>query len=245
MQIAKAVSGPSGTQARALLVDLPDHGRSPWSGSFSFEGYAAQLADTLSAAAPGERWTLVGHSLGGKTAMVAALQHAELIERLCIVDIAPKSYGDLHRFRGYIEGMQRMPLSQLASRADADEWYAREVEPDPGVRAFLLQNLRREGDHWRWQANVELLAAVSRQVRVLEEAGLVCRSADPDDGRVVRLDLTPDGRVTAERLHHIGARHLEQALATWSEDERARLATALTRLVDDLVATPLPRPTGP
>ena len=53
MQIAKAVSGPSGTQARALLVDLPDHGRSPWSGAFSFEGYAAQLADTLSAAAPG------------------------------------------------------------------------------------------------------------------------------------------------------------------------------------------------
>lgn len=163
MQIAKAVSGPSGTQARALLVDLPDHGRSPWSGSFSFEGYAAQLADTLSAAAPGERWTLVGHSLGGKTAMVAALQHAELIERLCIVDIAPKSYGDLHRFRGYIEGMQRMPLSQLASRADADEWYAREVEPDPGVRAFLLQNLRREGDHWRWQANVELFAADAAQ----------------------------------------------------------------------------------
>ena len=112
----------------------------------------------------------------------------------------------------------------------------------------LLRALRRSGQvpaaALAAAAGMDL-AAVSRQVRVLEEAGLVCRSADPDDGRVVRLDLTPDGRVTAERLHHIGARHLEQALATWSEDERARLATALTRLVDDLVATPLPRPTGP
>ena len=116
MQIAKAVSGPSGTQARALLVDLPDHGRSPWSGAPSPSRGMPRNSPTPSARRPRERWTLVGHSLGGKTAMVAALQHAELIERLCIVDIAPKSYGDLHRFRGYIEGMQRMPLSQLASR---------------------------------------------------------------------------------------------------------------------------------
>jgi pimeloyl-ACP methyl ester carboxylesterase len=158
-QIAKGVCGEHGTGARALLVDLPDHGRSPWSASFSFPGYAAAVADTLQEKAPGERWTLVGHSLGGKTAMVTALQHPRLVERLAVVDIAPKSYGDLHRFSGYIDGMRRMPLAQLTSRAAADEWYAREVEPDPGVRAFLLQNLRRDGQDWRWQANVELFAA--------------------------------------------------------------------------------------
>lgn len=156
--IAKGICGPEGDQARALLVDLPDHGRSPWSTSFSFEGYAAAVADTLTAAAPGERWTLVGHSLGGKTAMVTALQHPDLIERLCVVDIAPKSYGDLHRFTGYIEGMRDLPLAELTSRADAEERFTR-VEPDPGIRAFLLQNLRRDGDGWRWQANVDLFAA--------------------------------------------------------------------------------------
>lgn len=160
MQIAKAVCGSDGQRARALLVDLPDHGRSPWTPSgreFSFVSYAAQVADTLSAAAPGERWTLVGHSLGGKTAMVAALQHPDLIERLAVVDMAPKSYGDLHRFSGYIDGMQRMPLSELRSREAADEWFS-QVEEDPGIRAFLLQNLRRDGDSWRWQANVDLFA---------------------------------------------------------------------------------------
>jgi pimeloyl-ACP methyl ester carboxylesterase len=158
-QVAKALAGPDGDRARALLVDLPDHGRSPWSSSFSYEAYAAAVADTLASAAPGESWTLVGHSLGGKTAMVTALRHPDLIERLCVVDIAPKSYGDLHRFSGYIEGMQQMPLAQMSSRGDAEDWYAAHVEPDPGIRAFLLQNLRRDGDGWRWQAHVELFAA--------------------------------------------------------------------------------------
>ncbi len=51
--------------------------------------------------------------------------------------------------------------------------------------------------------------------------------------------LTDQGRATAERLHAISARHLEAALVDWSEDERARLAASLDRLVHDLRATPL------
>lgn len=158
MQVAKAVCGPEADQARALLVDLPDHGRSPWTSEgtgFSFEAYAAAVADTLATTAPGEPWTLVGHSLGGKTAMVVALQHPDLIERLCVVDIAPKGYGDLHRFTGYMEKMAALPLGELASRADAEQRFA---ESDPGVKAFLLQNLRRDGDSWRWQANLDLFS---------------------------------------------------------------------------------------
>lgn len=154
-QIAKGVSGPDGTDARCLLVDLPDHGRSPWSQEFSFEAYAAAVADTLREAGPDEAWTVVGHSLGGKVAMVLALTHPELVENLVVVDIAPKHYGSLERFVGYIEEIQRLPLEQLTSRADAE---ARFEEPNAGVKAFLLQNLRRHGDTWRWQANVELFA---------------------------------------------------------------------------------------
>ena len=101
-------------------------------------------------------WVVVGHSLGGKTAMLLALQHPELVSRLVVVDIAPKSYGSLERFSGYIEEMQRLPLGELTNRADAE---ARFEEPNAGVKAFLLQNLRRDGDSWRWQANLELFAA--------------------------------------------------------------------------------------
>jgi pimeloyl-ACP methyl ester carboxylesterase len=158
-QIAKALSGPGGASARCLLVDLPDHGRSPWSQEFSLDGYADAVAETLRAAAPGERWMVVGHSLGGKVAMYLALLHPELVDRLVVVDIAPKDYGSLDRFQRYIGEMQRLPLHELTSRADAE---ARFEEPDPGVKAFLLQNLRRDGsgDHarWYWQANIDLIA---------------------------------------------------------------------------------------
>lgn len=155
MQVAKAVGG------RALLVDLPDHGRSPWTTEFSYTSYADRVADTLRAVDAGP-WTLVGHSLGGKVAMMTALLHPDLIERLAVVDIAPKDYGNMDRFEGYIRGMLDLPLDELTSRADAEERF-KAVDPDPGVRAFLLQNLRREGDHWKWQANLDLVAADAAQ----------------------------------------------------------------------------------
>lgn len=155
-QIAKALAGPEGDRARSTLVDLPDHGRSPWSEEFSFEGYAASVADTLLAIDADASWVVVGHSLGGKVAMYLALTNPDLVGRLAVVDIAPKSYGSLERFSGYIAEMQALPLAELGNRADAE---ARFEESDPGVKAFLLQNLRRDGDGWRWQANLDLFAA--------------------------------------------------------------------------------------
>jgi pimeloyl-ACP methyl ester carboxylesterase len=154
-QIAKAVSGPAGTDARCLLVDLPDHGRSPWSQEFSLDGYADAVAATLRAVGADDQWAVVGHSLGGKVAMVLALRHPELVGRLVVVDIAPKGYGSLERFEGYIREMQALPLGELTSRGDAE---ARFAEPDPGVKAFPLQNLRRDGQTWRWQVNLDLVA---------------------------------------------------------------------------------------
>ena len=156
-QIAKAVAGPDGTSARCLLVDLPDHGRSPWSAEFSYVAYAGAVAATLEAAAPGEPWVLVGHSLGGKVAMVTTLTHPDLVHSLVVVDIAPKDYGDLDRFVHYIDAMRSLPLDELTGRADAEQRFAA-VEPDAGVRGFLLQNLRRQGSQWSWQANLELFA---------------------------------------------------------------------------------------
>ena len=52
--------------------------------------------------------------------------------------------------------MQAMDLGSITTREQADE-AMREAAPDPGVRAFLLQNLRREGDGWRWQPNLEVI----------------------------------------------------------------------------------------
>ncbi len=154
--VAKVLAG----SARVTLVDLPDHGRSSWSDDVSYLAMANRVADFLSAAGPGERWTLVGHSMGGKVAMLVALRRPDLVERLCVVDIAPAPSREVGGFGTYVEAMRAVDLDALPDRSSADRAVATRV-PDPRVRGFLLQNLRREGSgnaaRWRWQMNLDLL----------------------------------------------------------------------------------------
>jgi esterase len=147
-------------EARVTLVDLPDHGRSPWSADFSYEGMADQVADFLATTAPGERWTVVGHSMGGKVAMLVALRRPELVERLCVVDVAPVPTSAVSSFGTYVAALREVDLDRLTERATADRVVAARV-PDRVVRGFLLQNLRRDASgeraRWRWQMNLALL----------------------------------------------------------------------------------------
>lgn len=147
--IAKALAGDH----RVSLVDMPDHGRSPWSDRFDYLAAADQVAALLSVDDPA---ALVGHSMGGKIAMLVALRHAELVERLVVVDVSPVSYDHATEFAGYIEAMRAIDLDTLASRSDADR-ALQEAVPVATVRGFLLQSLRREGEAWRWSLNLELL----------------------------------------------------------------------------------------
>jgi esterase len=154
--VAKALAD----EARVTLVDLPDHGRSPWSDDFSYERVADHVADFLATSAPGERWTVVGHSMGGKVAMLVALRRPELVERLCVVDIAPARTSADGGFGAYVAAMRQVGLDTLVDRAAADQVLLARV-PDRTVRGFLLQNLRRDGSgeqaRWRWQMNLALL----------------------------------------------------------------------------------------
>jgi DNA-binding MarR family transcriptional regulator len=84
------------------------------------------------------------------------------------------------------------------------------------------------------------IAAVSRQVRILEDAGAIQRTRSPDDGRVALLELTPEGREIAERIRAVGVHHLQEALTGWSKTDERTLARLMGRLVDDLKATPVP-----
>ena len=148
-QIAKAFAG----RHRVTLVDMPHHGRSPWSDRFSYAEIADEVATLLDEEDP---VTLVGHSMGGKAAMLLALRHPAMVARLCVVDVAPVAYAHGTEFRGYVHAMQGLDLDALATRADAEEALTPAV-PNPGVRSFLLQNLRRDGDGWRWQPNLEVI----------------------------------------------------------------------------------------
>lgn len=86
------------------------------------------------------------------------------------------------------------------------------------------------------------VGAVSRQLRALEEQGLLTRRASPDHGSVVLVEATDEGRDVAERLDAVQRRHFAEALASWSDEECAALGRALLRLVDDLQRTPYRAP---
>ncbi len=144
--IAKALA-----PASSLLVDLPDHGRSPWSDDVSYESMADAVAELLSELDLSPV-TLVGHSMGGKVAMLVALAHPELVARLAVVDISPVE-STAAEFVRYLDAMLAIDLSAISTRADADPQLL-SAAPDPVVRAFLLQGLQRTAAGWEWRPNL-------------------------------------------------------------------------------------------
>lgn len=139
---------------RSLLVDLPNHGESAWTDHIDYPQMADAIADELRTAA--DRVALVGHSMGGKVAMVLALRHPDLIERLVVVDISPIDHSEMSEFAHYLDSLAAIDLSKVSSRRDADEDLAQRVDSRT-IRGFLLQNLIRVGDGWGWKANLDLL----------------------------------------------------------------------------------------
>src|SRR3984957_3321013 len=131
--IARALSGT----ARVVSLDLRNHGDSPHGAAMDFSTMAADVAETMHSLGLAEA-SIVGHSLGGKTAMALALTQPQLVERLVVMDIAPVSYS--HDYDAYVAAMQAMELRPGLARHEADAALALVVE-EPPMRAFLLNNL--------------------------------------------------------------------------------------------------------
>ena len=161
--IARGLAGDH----RVTLLDLPNHGHSPWTDRVDYVDMAELVADALETL--GDPVTLVGHSMGGKVAMTLALRRPELLRGLVVVDISPSEYPvsggrtddpdeEASPFGAYIAAMRELDLDSLADRRQADE-ALRAAVPSRMVRSFLLQSLVREGTDggWRWRLNLELL----------------------------------------------------------------------------------------
>ncbi|MCG3144624.1 MAG: Esterase YbfF [Gammaproteobacteria bacterium] len=137
-------------RCRVVSVDLRNHGDSPHAAAMGYRAMAADvhaLADRLALPQP----VLIGHSMGGKVAMTAALMQPARWRMLAVVDIAPVEYPI--RYAELVDAMQAVAASAPSTRAQADEML-RGAEPDPAVRNFLLQNLVARDGRYAWRINL-------------------------------------------------------------------------------------------
>lgn len=149
-----------GAHHRVVAFDLRNHGASPWAATMEYAEMAEDVRASL-AALGYDRCALLGHSMGGKVAMLAALCDPGSVERLIVADIAPVAYRPHHL--GMVRAMRGLDLAGIGRRAEADARLAESV-PDPAERGFLLQNLVFEGGAARWRINLE---AIERAMPVL------------------------------------------------------------------------------
>ena len=146
----RSIARHLGKAHTVYLLDLRNHGESPHADAMDYHVLAADVAAFMDANGIAGA-DVIGHSMGGKTAMRLALDDPSRVQRLMVVDIAPAPSGSDHD--QLIDTLLALPLEGLSRRTEADEALAASV-PEAGLRAFLLQNLRSDGGGLAWRINL-------------------------------------------------------------------------------------------
>jgi esterase len=136
-----------------FALDARNHGASPWAETMSYAEMGEDVHAFIAAHGLG-RVALLGHSMGGKTAMLYALQHADAVERLVIVDVAPVAYPPV--LAAYARAMLSARLDGVSRRAEVDRQLADAI-PNAAERAFLLQNLVLGDGPAHWRLNLPVI----------------------------------------------------------------------------------------
>lgn len=136
---------------RTFSLDLRNHGRSFHDDAFDYPSMVSDVMDFLEQHAIHDP-VIVGHSMGGKVAMNLAVAHPEMVQRLVVVDIAPRPY-NLEDYP-VLDGLNAVPIDEVTTRQEADEAMAPHV-PELATRQFLLKNLQRQREGgFRWKLNL-------------------------------------------------------------------------------------------
>jgi len=154
-------------------LDLRNHGKSPWADTMTYTEMADDVRHYIAEHHLGVI-SIMGHSMGGKTAMALALAAPNLVARLIVVDIAPRSYNNA--LNHYAQTMRGIDLMTAASRGDVQR-QLQSLLPDASVTPFLVQNLVPYEGHFAWRIN---LAAISASMPDLTDfpTGLEKRTFD-------------------------------------------------------------------
>ncbi|MEE6468969.1 hypothetical protein FKM82_008447 [Ascaphus truei] len=156
--IARALVRQTGR--KVLTLDARNHGSSPHSDIMTYPAMSADVQHILQQLHI-PSCVLIGHSMGGKTAMTLALQEPQLVERLVSVDISPSPTVPQSGFPQYIAAMQSVHLEgkmpRSTARRLAEEKLSTIVQVAT-VRQFLLTNLVQENGHFKWRVNLEAIS---------------------------------------------------------------------------------------
>ncbi len=129
----------SGLGFQVHLVDQRNHGRSFHDSEFNYDVLAADLKAYCSHHNL-QNIVLLGHSMGGKTAMLFAALYPEIVSKLIVADISPRFYPVHHD--AILEGLSSLNFEEITSRKQAEEQLSKYVQ-DVGTRQFLLKNIYR------------------------------------------------------------------------------------------------------
>ncbi len=143
-----------GKEFQVFTVDQRNHGKSPHEQVMDFSTMATDLFEFMEQQGI-QKAHFLGHSMGGKTAMELALLYPGAVEKLVVVDIAPRAYEPGHN--AIFEALLKLDPEQLESRQAADEALAKDISSFP-IRQFLLKNLaRRKEGGFHWKMNLPVI----------------------------------------------------------------------------------------
>lgn len=137
-------------------LDLRNHGRSPHEDSFDYPSMVQDVLAFMEIHRIKDP-VVMGHSMGGKVAMNLAVAHPDRLQKLIVVDIAPKHYS----MEDYVilEGLNAIQIDKVTTREEADEALSAFVS-EPDVRQFLLKNLQRKSEGgFKWKLNLPAITA--------------------------------------------------------------------------------------
>lgn len=139
---------------KVVLVDQRNHGKSGWSDEFNYDLLADDLLELIEDEGL-ESPNILGHSMGGKTAMMTAIKYPGKINKLIVGDIGPKAYPMHHDL--ILRGLHAIDLDEVSSRREAEEQMKPHIK-EFGVRQFLLKNLYwKEKGQLGWRINIPVL----------------------------------------------------------------------------------------
>lgn len=148
-----------------IAVDLRNHGRSPHSAEMNFSAMASDVLALLEDLGL-PKANIMGHSMGGKVAMTLALEEPGVVDRLIVVDIAPRAYPPHHA--DIIQAIAAVTDADMTSRDAVEEKLLATLDRDLGVVQFLMKNLGRDdAGQLAWKANMPVILAA--YPRIMEE----------------------------------------------------------------------------